>query len=145
MMRVYLRIDHCQMSTSLYCYYTKYVYLIMQATMLTTYDRACLYSRRGSLRTAGPGGGDDAAAAAVGAKDAPSKDAPSQVILFTGDPSLVRREAPHVYHCAAHEQEVVFINERQVMSHGGMGHLNQQGGAQPDLLKRPGTAVGSRN
>jgi hypothetical protein len=90
---------------------------------------------RGSLRQAG----------SPGAAGLVEPDSASQAILFSGDPSLIKQEAHQVYHCAAHEQEVVFINERQVMSHGGMGHLAQQGGAQPDLLKRPGTAVGSRN
>ena len=64
----------------------------------------------------------------------------SQTILFTGNADIVARERGTVYHCGAAEQDVVFINERQVMSlQGGAGHRVLY--KEPDLLQRPGTAL----
>lgn len=37
-----------------------------------------------------------------------------QALLFTNDPALVRRERPHVAYCGAEEQDVLYINDRQV-------------------------------
>lgn len=66
----------------------------------------------------------------------------SQVVFFTSDADIVRREQHQVYHCGSSEQEVLLINERQVMSDmGAAGLIFGSGAAQPDLLERPSTAV----